>query len=241
MSRRMSARSASRGTGPADEAVRGAAFSVLGSRPRRWGCEGGDLYGRNAGKCGGRSGVVGGERRARGGRRGNGRRRRPFRPTPLPSARPRTCRPRPGAPSSDDSAPPRRRPDAMREKRLGRRFSRLRPARPARARLAAGRVGASETRASVQPRVHTNARVDPEPSDAPRASRATRTRASSRSNRARASLLPRPLGPDCRHRRPPAADALKRHDGGLQPAQERQAAEQADVADDGGRQTHPRR
>ena len=53
MSRRMSARSASRGTGPADEAVRGAAFSVLGSRPRRWGCEGGDLYGRNAGKCGG--------------------------------------------------------------------------------------------------------------------------------------------------------------------------------------------
>ena len=105
------------------------------------------------GEVRGRSGVVGGERRARGGRRGNGRRHRPFRPTPLPrrvpghAARARALR-----------ALTIRHPRDVVQTRCAKNgsgggFTRLRPAsRPARARLAAERVGASETRASVQPR-----------------------------------------------------------------------------------------
>ena len=152
MSRRMSARSASRGTGPADEAVRGAAFSVLGSRPRRWGCEGGDPHGRNAGKCGGGAASWEESGAREGGRRGNGRRRRPFRPTPLPRRVPGHAA-RARAPRALTIRHPR---DVVQTRCAkngsGGGFTRLRPARPARARLAAGRVGASETRASVQSR-----------------------------------------------------------------------------------------
>ena len=85
MSRRMSARSASRGTGPR----RTRRFAAR--RSRCWGlvlavgvCEPGGLYGRNAGKCGG--GAASWEESGARARRTTsiGRRRRPFRPTPLP-------------------------------------------------------------------------------------------------------------------------------------------------------------
>ena len=205
--------------------------------------------GARAGICtGGTRGSAGAERR-RGRRAARARRATRERETTssVPAdatskARPRTCRPRPGAPSSDDSAPPRRRPDAMREKRLGRRFY-ASSSGEAGSRAFGGWARRRVRDASERPApesTRTRASIPNRPTHPERLARHERARPLARIALGRA-FFRAPLGPDCRHRRPPAADALKRHDGGLQPAQERQAAEQADVADDGGRQTHPRR